>query len=302
MTRLLLGTDEGLLALELGEGGWTHGAVLWREHAVGAIVVDSQNPRRIHVTAPGDGVYRSEDAGRTWERYLGADLTSLAIPSRAPDVIFACGAPAGVYRSTDRGSYWLPARMAAAPGREGPGPGPVACLALHPADAAVAFAGTADGGLLATTDGGVEWVRIAARGLTGAICALLVREAQDQLIAGTDTGLFVSIDSGFSWNGYGPGLEGAGATALCEVADALLAATDTGRIYRRPLGAARWWPTSDRLGGMVTGFLPSGERGVFAHTSAGSVMQSTDGGASWHLLVSSLPPITSGALVPGELE
>ena len=65
----------------------------------------------------GDGVYRSDDAGRTW-RHLGLDSTrqipSILVDPRNPDLVLvaaqgdlhARGGQRGIYRTSDRGRTW----------------------------------------------------------------------------------------------------------------------------------------------------------------------------------------------------
>ncbi len=115
--RLLLGTTEGLLALHLdpaaepAAAGWTTAAVLWRGHDVRAVVVDPDEPRRVHAAAAGDGVYRSEDGGSTWERYLHAEPHVLVVRYDRPELLYLGAEPAAVYRSTDYGDHWTALRL-----------------------------------------------------------------------------------------------------------------------------------------------------------------------------------------------
>ncbi|MCG8467248.1 MAG: glycosyl hydrolase [Gemmatimonadetes bacterium] len=96
--------------------------------SVGAIAVSESDPNVIYVgmgehairgvtTSHGDGVYRSTDAGRTWE-HVGLEPTHtiarIRIHPRDPDVVYvaAQGSPfaptpeRGIYRSIDGGASW----------------------------------------------------------------------------------------------------------------------------------------------------------------------------------------------------
>ncbi|HSL21973.1 MAG TPA: hypothetical protein VK886_10590 [Vicinamibacterales bacterium] len=96
-------------------------------HAIGAIAVAPSNPSVIWVgtgegnvrnsVSIGNGVYRSLDAGRTWQ-HMGLDRTErvyrIAIHPADPDVVFVC-APGqewsenkerGVFRTRDGGRSW----------------------------------------------------------------------------------------------------------------------------------------------------------------------------------------------------
>lgn len=96
--------------------------------SVGAIAVSESDPNVVYVgmgeapvrgvmTSHGDGVYKSTDAGQTWE-HLGMKMTrqisKIAVHPDNPDVVFvgAQGSPyaaneeRGIYRSTDGGKNW----------------------------------------------------------------------------------------------------------------------------------------------------------------------------------------------------
>lgn len=96
--------------------------------SVGAIAVSESDPNVVYVgmgeapvrgvmTSHGDGVYKSTDAGLTWE-HVGLEKTlhisKIAVHPDNPDVVFvaAQGSPygatedRGIYRSTDGGTTW----------------------------------------------------------------------------------------------------------------------------------------------------------------------------------------------------
>ncbi len=96
--------------------------------SVGAIAVSESDPNVIYVgmgehaprgvmTSYGDGVYKSTDAGKTWEK-MGLDLTrhiaNIKIHPKNPDIVYVAAQGAvhgatperGVYKSTDGGKNW----------------------------------------------------------------------------------------------------------------------------------------------------------------------------------------------------
>ena len=108
-------------------------------YSVGAVVIDQKNPGTIWVGSGegnnqrsvgyGDGIYRSDDAGRTW-RNLGLKtsehINRIVIDPRDSNVVFAAaygplwtaGGDRGLYKTADGGKTWrkitagIPATMA----------------------------------------------------------------------------------------------------------------------------------------------------------------------------------------------
>ena len=121
----------------VGGGLWktTDGGENWlpvtdgqiKSASVGAVAVSESNPDVIFIgmgeacirgnIMPGDGVYKSSDAGRTW-RHVGFSesqaISKIRIHPTNPDVVFVAsfgkyGAPSaerGVFKSTDGGKSW----------------------------------------------------------------------------------------------------------------------------------------------------------------------------------------------------
>jgi photosystem II stability/assembly factor-like uncharacterized protein len=95
--------------------------------SIGAIAVAPSNPNVVYAASGeglhrpdlsvGDGIYRSSDAGKTWEHLGlrdGQQIPALAVDPRDPNKLFAAvlGHPygpneeRGIYRSTDGGTTW----------------------------------------------------------------------------------------------------------------------------------------------------------------------------------------------------
>src|SRR5881392_3569823 len=96
--------------------------------SVGAVAVAESDPNVVYVgmgehavrgvmTHPGDGVYKSTDAGKTWKK-IGLDLTQhisrIVIDPRNPNIVLIAAQGAlygaskerGIYKSTDGGATW----------------------------------------------------------------------------------------------------------------------------------------------------------------------------------------------------
>src|SRR5881396_2608107 len=178
------------------------------------------------MTALGNGVYRSTDAGRSWQ-HMGLDSTGriarIVIDPANPDVVLVCAlgrayGPAqqrGVYRTADGGRTWTRVLFA------DPNTG-CSDLAIDPGDPNTLFAGMwqfevktwhlqsggPGSGLWASYDGGVTWKRVVGHGLPDAkhvIGKVAVAVAQSNpntvyaLVEDRDPTLYRSDDRGNFW-------------------------------------------------------------------------------------------------------
>ncbi|HQZ69699.1 MAG: WD40/YVTN/BNR-like repeat-containing protein [Anaerolineae bacterium] len=311
--RLYLGTQAGLLVLDLGPEGWRRGEVLWRDRPVLALAVDPFLPQRLHAVVENDGLYRSEDGGRSWDRYRTGDFQVLALRPDRPEIVYAGSEPPEVYRSTDSGGLWTAMRLTGHQERSDDAAGVpwrVRALVFDPARHASLYVGVEGGGLVRTYDGGREWIELTARGLPLEIKSLLpLPEPNRALFAGTAKGLYCSLDEGFTWTADGIGMAEPEVLALAHTSEGLLAAAHPrgaddqawgnlpARLYRRPAGSARWWQVSEPLDGAVHGFSTHSDgRRVYAGTTGGTVWTSNDAGLSWRPIARGLPPIHGLAL------
>lgn len=178
------------------------------------------------MTALGNGVYRSTDAGRSWQ-HMGLDSTGrigrIVIDPLNPDVVLVCAlgrahGPAqqrGVYRTADGGRTW--ARVLFVDPNTG-----CSDLAIDPGDPNTLFAGMwqfevktwhlqsggPGSGLWVSRDGGVTWKRLAGRGLPAANhvlgkVAVAVAPSNPNtiyaLLEDQDPTLYRSDDRGVNW-------------------------------------------------------------------------------------------------------
>jgi photosystem II stability/assembly factor-like uncharacterized protein len=172
------------------DGGMSFEAIFGagRSSAIGAIAVAPSNPHVLYVgtgegfprntAALGDGVFRSDDAGKTW-RSLGLSGTQhvakIAIDPRNPNVAlvaamgpeFSPGGERGIYRTSNGGATWQ--RVLYVNSTTGGSD-----VAFDPSNPSIALAGTFDylrqpwtfrgggpgSGLYRSTDGGLTWTKL----------------------------------------------------------------------------------------------------------------------------------------------
>ena len=77
---------------------------------VNGLAVHPSNPKVIYV-AMRDGVFRSEDAGRSWRRAEGpTNVAAVAVNPQRPSEVYAATVDGTIWASTDGGQRWEPRR------------------------------------------------------------------------------------------------------------------------------------------------------------------------------------------------
>ncbi len=207
-------------------------------YSIGTVVIDAKNPSTIWVgtgeannqrsVGYGDGVYRSDDAGKTW-RNLGLKTSEqigrIVIDPRDSKVVFvaaygplwSAGGERGLYKTADGGASWNKVLEIS----ENTGISDVAIDPNNP-DVMLAVAhqrrrhtwtlihGGPESGLHKSSDGGKTWRRIRG-GLPGGDLGRIViafSPAQKGLVyakveTNENTAIYASTDSGDSWERRG---------------------------------------------------------------------------------------------------
>jgi photosystem II stability/assembly factor-like uncharacterized protein len=206
--------------------------------SIGSIAVAPSDPNVVYVgsgeanvrgnVASGNGIYRSTDAGKTWEHVWTqkGQIGTIAINPRDANVAFAAvlghifgpNPERGVYRTTDGGKTWDQVLKK----DENTGASDVAIDPLNPS---IVFAGlwqarrrpwdlTSGGpgsGLYVSKDGGDTWKQLTGKGLPSGIwgkVGVAVAPSDDRrvyaLIEADSGGLFRSDDGGDSWERINP--------------------------------------------------------------------------------------------------
>jgi len=215
------------------------------------------------------GLYRSRDAGLTWERLVvDPGVTVVRCAAFSPDfdldaTIFCGTSKEGTWRSTDGGDTWL------AVDADLPASLRTSEIVVSPAflvDRTVVMGSKGDG-VFVTTDAGDTWTASNAGLPNLDVRALAISPAFDadgRLFAGTvGDGPFVSDDGGASWTPSNAGLP------------------DNAPVVVESIALSPGWATD------ATAFLATRDDGVFV---------STDGGATWDPVGPGLPLSTTRAL------
>ncbi len=202
-TGLLLAAGPGFLK-QSGDGGQTWTDLSERLPAQGAVqglALTPDDPQRLTAYIAGQGVYRSRDGGRSWERVgpplPNTEVTALVgVPGR-PDTLYLGTERLRVLRSTDGGLLWSPVGA----GLQGPR---VLALSVSPQDPRLVFAATPEG-VFRSTDEGRTW-QLTGPGLPHRLVeAVAIDPTPPGTVYAVALGLlYRSQDQGLSWQKVTP--------------------------------------------------------------------------------------------------
>ncbi len=230
----------------VGGGLWktTDAGVTWKpvtdgqitSASVGAVAVSETNPDLVLIgmgesairgnIMPGDGIYRSTDAGETWAHvgFNNVDaISKIRIHPTNPDIVFAAvfgqySVPSeerGIYKSTDGGQTWRKVLyrddktggVDISIDRNNPDVMYAAMWEAYRKEYQMSSGGPGCG-LFKSTDGGEHWTEITRNpglpqeGLVGRIGVAVSRANSNRvyaLVENDDGGLFKSDDAGATW-------------------------------------------------------------------------------------------------------
>ncbi len=240
--------------------------------AIRGLVLDPRQPNRLYALTLSDGVYRSTDGGANWSALntgypAAGELDAASLPYRqAPALESLYSEPAAEMEPVLNPAALAPALSAAVSpftpgtllvGTLGQGvmrwdgaawaatsaaAGTVQALLFDAANPNRAWLGgdPAAGTLQVSMDGGSTWASAAA-GLGGRTVLSISQGTQNAnlLLAGTEAGVYLSLDGGASWTPGGLVGQAVRATAVHPLDARLLAATSNG-LYISADGGATW--------------------------------------------------------------
>jgi photosystem II stability/assembly factor-like uncharacterized protein len=310
MMVILVATDREILVIDI-ERGATAPA-----HGIGGrptcLTADPLIQGRAWCGTQRDGVFRSDDGGRSWQPVglAGRLIMAVAASPADRDVIWVGTEPSEVWRSGDAGSTWkqtskLETLSSSSEWSFPPKPEThhVRWIACHPIEPERLWVAIEAGALVSTMDGGRTWRDRVSGGPWDTHELAVHRNAPDTLRVSAGDGYFESDDAGATWRSPRAGLEVGYLRSVAidpEQPDvvvvsassgphaAYVAGRSDGRLYRR-LNRERWervrdgWPEPAST---IAPLLCAGMRGgeLWAADERG-VHHSDDGGTSWHRIV-----------------
>jgi photosystem II stability/assembly factor-like uncharacterized protein len=210
----------------------------WRGGRVTAVTGVPGQPLVYYMGATGGGVWKTENAGRTWTNlsdgfFEVGTIGAIAVAESDPNVIYVGTGEApirgvttshgdGVWKSTDGGRTWTHIGLEDS--------GQIANVRIHPDDPDVAWVGvqgqiwgpSEQRGVFRTRDGGENWEHVLKVGPETGASDLRLDPTNPRILyaamwnhgrkpwfihsGGTDGGIFKSTDGGDSWNKLTGGL------------------------------------------------------------------------------------------------
>lgn len=262
---------------------WTRGTGM-PQALVYSIAVCPTDPSTLYAGTGGYGVYRSQNAGRSWtQRGLsGWTVRGVAVDPGSCDTVYAATYGAYVQKSTNGGGSWT---------RQNSGLGIysyVYSVIVDPINANVIYAGTSGGGVYGSSDSGVNWTYWSLSGDTVSHLAIVGDANATTIYAATwGSGVHRCARSGETWGSWGQasGFSLSGNVYSVAVdpqnASTVFAAIAPGALYRSTDGGVNSslvLGTSPAARYVVVD--PGNSNVVFAATWGSGVHRSTAGGNS----------------------
>jgi photosystem II stability/assembly factor-like uncharacterized protein len=287
------------------------------------VVIDCKNPERLYAVTRRNGVFRSDDGGKTWhEKNHGLIYKETWSIAQHPvtGAVFVGTGPAAVFKSTDFGENWtfaeqlhtLPETI------EWTFPNPphiahVKGFGLSREDPSVVFAALEEGWLIRSKDGGETWMTLRNGTVYDSHTVTVMPDNPNVVISASGNGIVRSEDLG---DHFVPAMEGltreyVAQIAFHESAPNVLFTAAAGvppRDWRRKEGAdskffrsddqGRSWKTL--TGGLpehmtaaprATTSLPNQAGSFLVGMNDGTIWMTADFGESFKQVATGLPPI-----------
>ncbi|MBK5288782.1 MAG: hypothetical protein JJE46_09970, partial [Acidimicrobiia bacterium] len=258
------------------------------------VAIAPSDPDTMYVTSRDGGVYRSDDAGRSWKQAAEGlnppDMSAIAVSPTSPKVALVGGSISGFYRTVDGGGHW----------------NAIAGFTWVPAVIFVggsgrAVSGDGSGQVRISDDGGATW-RTANAGQGVAITSLASSTGSGAatVFAGDAKGRVLrSDDGGTSFTSVGTGLPVERVASIAMSPDyakdhTLWASLSEHGVYRSRDAGRTWKRSSNglstdeqaqrvRVSGFRTIAAARGPHGTVLYEAGfDGLFRSDDGGRRWH--------------------
>ena len=207
--RIYAGTQEGLFVWRSKNGGWENVAVSFETGTIDSVDGLRSRPNVVYLGVTQDGLYRTDDAGKSWRRVFEGNVRAVTVDSTDERVVYVGIEPIHLYRSEDGGESWeelvgvqaLPSQVKAKwsyprpPHREH-----VRHIFVHPDDSNILHVCLEHGGIIRSFDRGKNWEDV-----SGGIDYLDIHHIssapgrKDLYFVASARGFFKASDPGQGW-------------------------------------------------------------------------------------------------------
>lgn len=272
-----------------------------------SIALHPTNANILYV-ATNDAVYKSRDAGTSWERFPSFSarrVTTVAIDPQLPATIYAGTMGDAVYKSPDGGQHWLPHNVGLKEHVSF-----VNQFVFHPTDNEKIYSATTVGAYY-TKDGGREWEeRMAGMKEVHIVVSIAINHKEPRVLyAGTTGGIYRSDDGATSWKKINTGLIpdselmaamalGVNTITLDPKSPDIVYAGTTKGLFRTGNKGEQW----ERIGQALSDPFVSSivihptEPSMIYIGGPGGVWKSSDSGKTWHAMNQGLTTLNVRAL------
>ncbi len=286
------------VTLNAQQAGWSLSGLGGQN--ISALVIDPLTPTTVYAGVLGGGVFKSTDAGETWNP-INSGLTTLliralAIDPQTPTTLYAGTSGAGFFKTTDGGANWVLLDDTRMNGNF------VFDIAIDPQTPSTIYVGGNGEAVLKSADGGETWV---SSGPVSSQAIAIDPVTPTTLYAGTDIVVRKSVDGGASYADtpaqpfsiFDITIDPTTPSTVY-VSARPWRTTDTGGVLKSTDGGASFTPVTVGVAEMaravaIDAASPSTLYAALLPTGApeAGAFRSTDGGASWTSINSGLESV-----------
>ena len=104
--RIYAGTQEGLFVWRSKNGSWEKVSVAFETGTVDSVDGLKAQPNVVFLGVTQDGLYRTDDAGKSWRRVFEGNVRAVTVDPTNEEVVYVGAEPVHLYRSEDCGKSW----------------------------------------------------------------------------------------------------------------------------------------------------------------------------------------------------
>ena len=272
-----------------------------------SIALHPTNSQILYV-ATNDAVYKSRDAGASWERFPSFSarrVTTLAIDPQFPATIYAGTMADAVYKSPDGGQHWLPHNVGLKEHVSF-----INQFVFDPTNNEQIYIATTVGAF-STKDGGREWEeRMAGMKEVHIVVSIAIHPTNPRILyAGTTGGVYRSDDGAASWKKINTGLIpetelmgamalGVNAIAIDPITPNIVYAGTTKGLFRTANSGNTWERIGEGLKDLfVSSMLIDPRQPAQLYIGGpGGVWKSLDSGKTWQAMNAGLTSLNIRSL------